>query len=415
MATLGCTLAIALTVGCSSGDRPPVYAADAFVNSVGVNVHMSYTGTPYTRVSEVRRAVRELGVRHVRDGLVLDRPDQYSALRALAADGVRANLILGDPRGRFGTGTLEDQLTTLKAEMNGAVETVEGPNEYDNSGDQDFAKALRSYQAGLSAGIDETTSLAAVEVLAPSLVWRESYRELGDVTAHADFGNVHPYPGGEPPESSLRPQVEHGRSAFGDLPVIATETGYHNAVNYDGGETQPGVSEDAAATYLPRLLLDYFHAGIPRTFLYELVDQRVNPGKTDPEGNFGLVRNDFSRKPAFIAMRNLLDLLADPGPEFEAEDLNYSIASGDEVRTLLLAKRDGSHYLALWRPGTSRWDTDARREIKTEPTTVTAAFDASLDVAAYYPVRARRAMWTRDAVESVRVALGADPVILALH
>lgn len=408
-------LSIAIAGGCSNDDDQPVYAADTFVDSVGVNVHMSYSDTPYARVPEVRRAVRELGVRHVRDGLVLDRADQYRALRALAGDGARSDLILGDPAGRFGTGSLRDQVRTLETELSDAVETVEGPNEYDNnSDDPDFAATLQTYQERLNKSIDETTRLAGLEILAPSLVMQESYGELGDITANADFGNVHPYPGGQPPEASLEPQIEIGRSAFGDLPVMATETGYHNAINYEG-DAQPGVPEEAAASYLPRLLLDYFRAGVPRTYLYELLDQRQDTEKSDLEGNFGLVRNDFSRKPAFTALRNTLDLLADPGPEFKPEYLGHSIVNGDGIRMLLLAKRDGSHYLALWRPGTALWSTDAKRKVTPDPVTVRVDFDQTVDAAAYYPVVSPLPRWEREHVESVRVELHADPAVVELR
>src|SRR4051794_28615698 len=46
--------------------------ADDFVNSVGVNVHLGYTNTPYRRHDLVQKKLRELGVRYIRDGLSLE-------------------------------------------------------------------------------------------------------------------------------------------------------------------------------------------------------------------------------------------------------------------------------------------------------------------------------------------------------
>src|SRR4051812_21597654 len=92
------------------GDSKSVTAvptAEAFIDSIGVNVHMSYSDTGYAQTQLVRDRLRQLGVRHVRDGIVINRPDQYQALNLLAAAGIHAQLILGDPAGRFGTGTLE--------------------------------------------------------------------------------------------------------------------------------------------------------------------------------------------------------------------------------------------------------------------------------------------------------------------
>jgi hypothetical protein len=82
---------------------------------------------------------------------------------------------------------------------------------------------------------------------------------------------------------------------------VASETGYHDAVaSHDG---HPPVSEQAGAVYLPRLFLSYFGAGVRRTFAYELLDERVDPARSDLQANFGLLRDDFSRKPSFMALR----------------------------------------------------------------------------------------------------------------
>jgi hypothetical protein len=42
--------------------------AHAFVESVGVNIHVTYTDTPYAAHERVLQALRDTGVRHVRDG-----------------------------------------------------------------------------------------------------------------------------------------------------------------------------------------------------------------------------------------------------------------------------------------------------------------------------------------------------------
>ena len=43
--------------------------ADAFVDSIGVNVHLGYTDTSYRNYTEViKPRLREAGIRHIRDG-----------------------------------------------------------------------------------------------------------------------------------------------------------------------------------------------------------------------------------------------------------------------------------------------------------------------------------------------------------
>ncbi len=39
--------------------------------------------------------------------------------------------------------------------------------------------------------------------------------------------------------------------------------------------------------------------------------------------NYGLLRNDLSEKPSFRAVKNLITILCDKGPNFEPDKLNY--------------------------------------------------------------------------------------------
>jgi hypothetical protein len=141
--------------------------------------------------------------------------------------------------------------------------------------------------------------------------------------------------------------------------MIATETGYHNAVKATT-VSQRAVSERAAGRYMPRLLFDQFNRGFARSYIYELIDERADPTRTTMDANFGLVRNDGSEKPAYSAVRSVLNLLSDPGPAFVPGVLTYSLLGQlDAVRHTLLQKRNGSFYLALWQDRSS-YDTGAR-------------------------------------------------------
>lgn len=405
--------AVAAVAGCGE-EGGEAKTAQSFVESIGVNVHMSYDDTAYGDPPAVRAAVRELGVRHVRDGIVLGRADQYAALRGLAADGARANLILGDPQGRFGTGSLDEQLATLREELEGVAESVEGPNEYDTSGDPAWPRVLRDYQARLHGLVRSDPELGAVEVVGPSLVDGSAWGRVGDLTGSLDYGNIHPYPGGEPPaERHVEGQLDLVRPASRSRPVIATETGYHNAIEAAGGRQQPGVSERAAAAYIPILLLEHFRAGIARTYLYELADERPEPERRDPEQHFGLVRSDFTRKPAFASLRNTIGLLTDPGGGFEPGRLEYDLDSGVPVAHLLLQKRDGRFYIALWRNATAVWSKAARTDVAPRPGRVRVRFgEDAARVRSFAPVRSTEPVGSwRDAAE-VSVELGGEPLLL---
>lgn len=188
------------------------------------------------------------------------------------------------------------------------------------------------------------------ELLTPSLAKAKKSSELGQVSC--DRTAIHSYPGsGKIPSSSLDDLwIPSARIVCPGKAILATETGYHNAVN----KTKiSGVSQQAAAKYLPRILLEYFNRGIVRTYNYELIDLKPNPERDRPGWNYGLLNNDGSPKPAFIAIKNLITLLKEPNGlntnSIELQVLNYqAIGSTPEVHHTLLQKNDGRFYLILW-------------------------------------------------------------------
>ena len=115
-----------------------------------------------------------------------------------------------------------------------------------------------------------------------------------------------------------------------------------------------GISEKAHGRYMPRLFLEYFRKGIPRTCSYEFVNQWNNPNNA--EANFGLLRNDLSAKPAYKALQNLISVLKEPGASFVPGVLDYSFTvtppagynKTKYVHSLLLQKSNKKFYLAIW-------------------------------------------------------------------
>lgn len=340
--------------------------ADSFVDSIGVNTHTAYDWTAYgSGFDLVKQRLSELGVRHIREVLVADDPDQYQRLNELAGMGIRSTLVLGDPAN--GSEGLSELVSTVSSQLAGSVDALEGPNEFDALGGSGWAPQLAAYQQQLYSEVKANPALSSLPVVGPSILHRSSQEELGDISGSLDYGNIHPYPFGEPPESNVESQLARAALNSGGKPVMATESGYNTALN--SHEEHPPVSEEAMATYMPRLFLSYFERGIARTFSYELVDEKPDPDLAEQEEHFGLLRNDFSEKPAFTAVRNLIAILEDPGPAFAPSPLSYS-TKGDttDLHQVLLQKRDGSFYLALWR-ASSVWDVAGRTPLAadTEP------------------------------------------------
>jgi hypothetical protein len=407
-------VALALLGGCAAGDSEgrttpagdpggvQARQAQSFVSSLGVNTHTYYTDTVYhRRFGTIERRLVELGIRHVRENLELHRPDQYRMLRRLAAAGIKVQPIIGDPRN--GLAGMRRLLGALATRLDGAADAIEGPNEYDLSGDRRWRARLDRYQRALYDAVRDTPALAKLPVVAPSVGQLKDERLVTDLSRYLDYGNVHSYPDAEPPESNLGEWLLAAARTSGGKPVMATETGYHTAVH--ASEGQRPVSEGAMATYVPRLYLDYFSSGVVRTFPYELVDEFPDPGRGEPEWNFGLLRNNLSPKPAFTAVRNLVATVADPGPSFAPGRLDYTL-SGDTggLRSLLLQKRDGRFYLALWRTS-SVWNANARTALHPGAAPVQVAFASPPSrVSLYLPNRARRSQ------ERLRLSAGTTSV-----
>lgn len=175
---------------------------------------------------------------------------------------------------------------------------------------------------GVSAGIDEPFFRAAFEA---------------GLAAHLDAISIHPYCTPAAPEeadiwdrmAAIRAlAAEHGRH----LPVWITEFGYPTA----GANS---VSEDRQADMVARTYL----GGLARPWVERVFYYWFGPDGPDRdlnEDNFGLVRHDWSRKPAFDALQTLVRLFAeaefeqtlDLGPRVEAHV--FSIPASGELDTL---------------------------------------------------------------------------------
>jgi hypothetical protein len=380
--------------------------AEGFADSVGVVVHMNYADTAYGRRAEVVQRMRELGVRHVRDAMPADGSALADGLRELHAAGVAATLATGDVA-RPPDLAVADALAVLPA----GVAAFEGPNELDATGDPRWPATLTAYMPALDDAVRRRAP--GVPVIGPSFIRPGSRAQLPD--GLPGLLNGHPYPGGKPPEEPLEVALDELGPGAIRRGVVFTETGYHDAVRATEG--QPPASEEAAGVYLPRLLLTAFAAGVRRTFVYELLDEVPDPGLTNPEQHFGLLRADLSPKPAFMAIRTLLAAVrSTPGPGRRARlAWRVRVDESDDVRRLTLVRPDGSRVLVLWR-ASSVWDRDARRPLAVADTRAELTFARRVrDVVVWRPSRSPQPV-ARDAGGSrLSLPVGADVVLVSLR
>lgn len=354
-------------------------SAASFVDSIGINIHSSFGNTPYNDHDRVLATLRDLGIRHVRDGLftptgaasVLTRQKAFRA--SLAQHGIKTQAIMGFP----GENPAQ-YVDTVKAEGLSTLSGIEGPNEWDNSGRANWAGEVRAYQQALHAATKAAPGMAGVPVLGPSLAHGHRAPTMGDVSAWTDYVNIHAYPGGRAPgtfDDEIATITSH--VGPGQTPIV-TETGYHNGMMQYGGHA--ATSEAATATYLPRLFLDNYRRGIPRTFAYELINTHHDPTGMFSNYHFGLLRHDWSEKPVASTVRNLIRLV-DPQPaDVPGGTLDYALEGASSgVAQVLLRRADGSFAVVIWQTA-QIWNRDLRRSVSVPARTVKLRTAAPADV-----------------------------------
>jgi hypothetical protein len=372
-------------------------SGESFVDSIGANVHLTYFDTGYGNFDLIKKRLGDLGLRHLRDGAQFT-PDLnynnifYGRLKDLAKSGIKFDLIF-DPRSSVGQLTSK-KLSAIAALAGDSLEAIEGPNEYDNSQDHNWAYTLREYQASLYQTVKSDPDTRNLPVIGPSFVHAQSREAVGDLSPYLDYGNLHSYPGGKAPTSNLKDEIVRARQVSGSQPLVPTETGYHTAVNSRGGH--PGISDQAFAKYVSRLYLEYFNQGFTRTYLYEISNEKPDPGRIDAEHNFGLLTSAGEPNPAYFSLRNLIYVVtenrpvADPGAKFWPDQLRYQL-EGDtsEIHHTLLQKRNGSFYLILWHEASS-YDIASKADTSVPTRHLLLQLSQERQVNTYLPLQSSR-------------------------
>ena len=354
--------------------------ADAFVDSVGVQTHLTYNDTPYgTAWPTVLSELKSSGIRHLRDGLWnWGSEAPYSAEhRALAAAGIKTT---------FGI-SLDYTMTAPIIQAFAAdvqdLEALEAPNECDAGGNcGGGGVAGVNNVVAFMPSLTAAASLLQVPLIGPSFTIPSSYANAGDLSSQMSYNNLHVYFGGRNPGNagwgggdaqmhrygSLDFWMDQASQDGGSTPVQITETGY---IAFPSVSVPYTIPESVEASYTPRTLLVAFNHGVKRTFLYELLDEVSSPG-------YGLLRSDMSEKPAFVAVKNLLSLLSDPGTSaFSPGKLDYKVEGGDAtVAHTLLEKRDGSFWLVLWSEQSS-YDPDSNTQLAVPQQNVTLRINSA--------------------------------------
>ena len=378
-------------------------SADSFVDSIGVNVHLTYNGSAYEKYEEIiKPKLKELGIRHIRDGGFYD-DTYFRKLKELASLGIKSTL-------QF-SGTPTGEVIGIAKILEGAIVAIEGPNEPDlewlsnfSYNGKKFPEGVIEYQKHLYAAVKGDPDTKHLPVLMPSMGWGKAAERVGSLEDHGDYGNMHSYPNlGQRPTYDIDSWfIPYGKLMAGSKPLMATEAGYHNLISHE-----IGVSETAATRYIPRELLEHFNRNIKRTFLYEFIDQAADPQKSEKELHYGLLRHDGSAKPSFKIIKNLITLLKDPGGDFSLGSLDFEL-TGDmtEIHHTLLQKRNGTFFLIVWQDAKC-WDNDKDKDIAVPERKLTLTLNTKItEVAALKPIfdsTTKTPIWKKTSASGQRI------------
>jgi hypothetical protein len=357
-------------------------SADSFVNSIGVAVHLRYLDTSYARFHDViKPRLRELGVRFIRDGG--NDPAFFAKLNDLAALGIKSLLVM-DPR----AGIDVPAALSIAKSVPSSVNAVELMNEYDVSGNTAWDATLRTYAQQLHSALKGDPATTRLPIVGTAFVTWGATTRIGDLSAWVDYSNMHPlryFPPGATrtnvPNGNIKSEIAFRSRPYAQKPMWASETSYPTCPGLGNG-----VSEAAQGKYTPRYLLEWFNQGVVRTFIYELIDQRDDPACRNSEMHMGILRSDGSPKPAFLAVKNLIALLADPGgADDQAGTLQFSLGGASpDVHHTLLQKRDGRFYLLLWQEVSSFGIFGTNRDIAVPPLPTTLNLTTRIRKATVY-------------------------------
>lgn len=344
----------------------PILAMPAFefVNAVGLNTHFSYDDTIYAwRYPDLKLALKELGVHHIRDtvnqrtGLARIR-DLNASLGVLLLPLIDTRTSWG-PDGHLDPGGIDRSLELLRSELPlSAMTAIEGPNEYNlierEFGNTNWVEPVRFYQQLLFDKVNSDPVLRRLRVIGPSMAfWSESgyYERLGDISSMADAVSMHPYPDWNTFEDAIQQVLPLANFGIRGGAVWFTETGWHTAVN----SGQRYVDEATRARNAPReMAYAVLYPRIIRSYFYQLMDDRPDPGKYNHTMHFGLMNYDLERTPMFYAVRNTMWLMCDNRLGIPRQSFSYRL-DGDlsTVKTGLFQKNNGMFDLLIWLNQTS--------------------------------------------------------------
>ena len=394
-------------------------SATGFVDSLGVNTHMAFTGTTYTNVAQVDVALNYLGIDHVRDNLYTTSV-ATAGFDALAADGIKFDFTPALATNySVNVAGFVSALTAFEAQFPGSISAIEGANEVNIwqiniNGTQSIANGALLQEA-LYTAVKADAALANIPVYNTSIGSGDPtvFAQMGNLSSYADYANAHTYVMSTSNISTaLSALMSIAETDAPGKPVVITEAGY----NTDTAYWYDGVDQTTQAKYTLDTLMDAYKQGVSQTYLYELFDE--NLGATNSESYFGLFNADGTPKLAATAIHNLTTILSDPGSSSgttASGTLTYSLSGQPSTtQNMVLEKANGTMDLVLWAEP-QVWNSTTQTDITVPVSTVTVTFATTEAIVRVYdPLYGTNPIATYTNVSQIQVGISDHPLIIEI-
>jgi trimeric autotransporter adhesin len=412
-------IALLLAAGSSVWAQP--MTPTAFIQSIGVNTHLAYQGTPYyANPQGVHTALQYLGLNTIRDQSPLYAsidPTSYANAQTLASYGVKFDVLLLGNGAVNVTGNLAS-ITTFEQSYKGSVSAIEAPNEI-NAWPITYGNITNNVSAGIAvskalwSGVQSNSTLKGTPVYALTL--SDGYsnattyeKQFGNLASYVTYGNAHIYGGNVNLWSgSAQYWLPIFKEDTPGKPTVLTETGYSTMAYI--------VDELAAAKYNLNLLFENALNGISTTYLFELADLDSSTSDTDYDVHFGQFHSDWTPKTGGTALHSLTTILNGAGSGTASSTLNYKITGLPSTGHSFLLGTSSTFDIAVWIDATIfNSATNADITAPTYATTVSLGKTFS-SVSVYDPMTGTSPIATYTNVSSVKLNVVDHPLIVQAH
>ena len=412
-------------------------------DSIGMNASMPrpyyHDGAAFKKTLGL---LQELGIRHVRYDLPQNPQSPVTGqIQDFAKAGIKSLLVSRlkvDGQGAYHcddpvkcTSLPADVVTLIHAIGAQALDGIEGPNEYadgsHNNDPQAYTK-LYHFMVQLNQAMRADPMAKQVAIVGPTLdpspylINAATHKpwDLWDISPIPNFNdwvawaNVHIY---DLPwdESSLGKKdrnwfasrlFKHNIDAYRGIPLqkfYMTETGFTTSANVL--KYSRAVTAETQARLVPLQILRYLEQGFKRVYLYQLMDRGID--SNDSEQNFGIVKLDWSPKPAFVALKRMMALLQDESSPFALKPLDFKLVSENKnIRHILIQKRNGDYFLAVFVTAPEADWAHSKIHLQLNK--------AQKSIRVFSPVVADAPIQTSSSAQDLDIDLSSQPVLIQL-